>query len=117
MVLRFTWGSMVQMVALPKPPVAGFVPDLMDRSKVAAAAPGAVFVSDPADLAATEADVVVLDLGRTGAIEALASLAGRRTIGFASHVDAELIAAAQAAGCSVVLPRSRFFAGLPDVLA
>lgn len=108
---------MVQMAALPKPPLVGFVPDLMDRSKVAAAVPGAVFVSAAADLAATEGDVVVLDLGRPGALEALPALADRRTVGFASHVDTELLAAAQAAGCSVVLPRSRFFAGLPGVLA
>lgn len=107
---------MVQMAALPKPPVVGFVPDLMDRSKVAAAIPGAVFVADPSELAATEGEVVVLDLGRPGALEALPTLVGRRTVGFASHVDTELIAAAQAAGCSVVLPRSRFFAGLPGVL-
>ena len=97
--------------------VAAYVPDLMDRSKVAAAAPSVSFVKVVAALADTEADVIVLDLSRPGALEVLAALAGRRTIGFASHVDTELLAAAEAAGCTEVYPRSRFFARLPDLLA
>jgi hypothetical protein len=95
-----------------------YVPDLMDRSKVAAAAPGAVFVGSPADLAAraAEADLVVVDLGRPGVLDALADLGGVRTIGFASHVAGDVIAAAQTAGCDEVLPRSRFFAQVADLL-
>lgn len=98
--------------------VAAFVPDLMDRSKVAAAAPGDVtFVRSAAELADAGAEVVVVDLARPGVLDALPGLTATRTVGFASHVDRELVEAAKAAGCSEVLPRSRFFASLPDLLA
>ena len=101
--------------------VAACVPDLMDRSKVAAAAAAVgadvTFVARPADLAAAAAaDVVVVDLSRPGVLEALASLAGVRTVGFGSHVDRALLDAARAAGCDEVLARSTFFARLPEVL-
>jgi len=39
---------------------------------------------------------------------------GARTVGFAAHVDEELIAAASAAGCDEVLARSVFFRRFPD---
>lgn len=98
--------------------IAAFVPDLMDRSKVAAAAQGEVtFVGSAADLASVEADVVVVDLARPGVLEALPGLAAARTIGFASHVERDLVKAAEAAGCGQVLPRSRFFASLRELLA
>ena len=99
--------------------VVAYVPDLMDRSKVAAAAPGAVFVGAPADLEAraADADLVVVDLDRPGVIDVLPALAGVRTIGFASHVAAEVIDAAQRAGCGEVLPRSRFFSQVAALLA
>jgi len=41
---------------------------------------------------------------------------GIRTIGFVSHVQVELKARAQQAGCDVVLPRSAFTQKLPDLL-
>lgn len=94
---------------------AGFVPDLMDRSRVTSAVPSITMVRSPEELVETEADVIILDLARPGALDVLPKLAGRRTIGFASHVDADLIAAASAAGCQEVLPRSRFFARLSDL--
>ena len=101
--------------------VAAFVPDLMDRSKVAGAAGPATevtFVRSPADLAGVGAELAVLDLSRPGALDALPALAqaGVRTVGFASHVDRELIEAAQAAGCEQVLPRSRFFGTVSELL-
>lgn len=94
--------------------VAAYVPDLMDRSKLSGA--GVTFVSTPADLVAMEVDVVVVDLSRPGVLDVLPRLAGRRVIGFGSHVDAELLDAARAAGCTEVLPRSKFFARFPAVL-
>ena len=98
--------------------ITAFVPDLMDRSKVAAAAPGDVtFVRTAADLAGTDAEVVVVDLARPGVLDALPQLGAVRTIGFASHVDRELAAAASAAGCGQVMARSKFFGSLPDLLA
>ena len=98
--------------------VAAYVPDLMDRSKVAAAAPGTRFAARPQQLAdpAWAADVVVVDLGRPGVLEVLPSIPGR-VIGFGSHVDRELLDAARAAGCHQVLARSAFFSRLPELLA
>ena len=96
--------------------VAAYVPDLMDRSRLAAAG-DVTFVADPSELGAAGADLVVVDLSRPGVLDALGGLAGVRTIGFGSHVDQELLAAARAAGCEEVLPRSRFFARLGELLA
>ncbi|HWG73123.1 MAG TPA: hypothetical protein VG184_03600 [Acidimicrobiales bacterium] len=103
--------------------IVAYVPDLMDRSKVTAAG-GALgaeieMVTDPAALApaAEGADVVVIDLGRPGVLDALADLAGAPTVGFASHVDAELLRSAKRAGCGRVLARSAFFGNLAEVLA
>lgn len=96
--------------------IAAFVPDLMDRSKVAAAGGADVtFVRAPAELAGAGADLVVVDLGRPGVLEALAALRGVRTVGFASHVDTDLMQAAEGAGCEV-LARSRFFSRLGEIL-
>ena len=95
--------------------VAAYVPDLMDRSKVAAVAE-VTFVSSPEALATTPADLVVVDLSRPGVLEALGQGIGVRTVGFGSHVDLELLAAARAAGCDEVLPRSKFFARLRELL-
>lgn len=89
--------------------VAGFVPDLMDRSRLGGLVDEYVATSDA--LRAVVADVVVVDLGRPGAPEAVAALVARdvRVVAFASHVDTAVIDAARAAGAEV-LPRSRFFA-------
>ena len=98
--------------------IAAFVPDLMDRSKVSAAAPGEVtFVHSAAELAAVGAELIVVDLARPGVLDALPELGAARTIGFASHVDKDLAAAASAAGCREVMARSRFFGSLPGLLA
>lgn len=98
--------------------IAAYVPDLMDRSKVAAAGGADVtFVRAPSELADAGAELVVVDLARPGVLDALPGLAGVRSIGFASHVDKELAEAAAAAGCSEVLPRSRFFSTLAELLA
>ena len=100
--------------------VVAFVPDLMDRSKVAAAGPPLAFVPTPAALveAAAGADVVVVDLGRPGAVDVLPALVatGARVIAFGSHVDRDVLDAARVAGCAAVLPRSAFFRDLPALL-
>jgi hypothetical protein len=102
--------------------IAACVPDLMDRSKVAAVAPGAVFVAHPAELrqAAGEhrAELVVLDLRRPGALAAVTELAadGLDTIGFGSHVELALLDEARAAGCGKVLTRALFFRELRGLL-
>lgn len=101
--------------------VAGYVPDLMDRSRIEGAAPGPVrFASRPADLVALAAgaDLVVVDLSRAGVLDVLADVSalGVRVIGFGSHVDTDTLAAARAAGCDQVLARSAFFGRLGELL-
>ena len=99
--------------------VVAFVPDLMDRSRLVRLGDvEVVHVASAAGLA-TEAqpdDLVVVDLARPGVLDALAGGVAGTVIGFASHVDTELLAAAESAGCTEVLPRSRFFARLPALL-
>jgi hypothetical protein len=89
-------------------PVVAYAPDLMDRSRLAAAIPGVVFVRSAHELTATPARLVLLDLSRPGALDAVPSITAP-VVGFGAHVDDELLAAARAAGCAEVLPRSRFF--------
>lgn len=98
--------------------IVAYVPDLMDRSKVAAAAGDVVFASRPADLAglSAAADVVVVDLTRPGAVEALAGLGDSRVVGFANHTSRDVMEAARRAGCERVLARSEFFARLDELL-
>ncbi|HMC42713.1 MAG TPA: hypothetical protein VKI20_06860 [Acidimicrobiales bacterium] len=103
--------------------IVAYIPDLMDRSKVQAAAGGAVsFVPSPADLAEAAGDpatqLVVVDLSRPGVLAALPAIAatGVRSVGFGSHVDRALLAEASGAGCSEVMARSSFFGRLAEVL-
>ncbi len=70
------------------------------------------------------ARAVILDLNhRSGsALEVLQSLKADPStsrlpvVGFVSHVQSEVIAAARAAGCDLVLARSAFTAQLPQLL-
>jgi hypothetical protein len=96
--------------------VVAYVPDLMDRSKVASAAPGATFVSRPEELSSADADLVVIDLTRPGAVEVIPEITAR-TVGFCRHTMRDVIAAAEAAGCDRVLVRSEFFADVLGSLA
>lgn len=62
---------------------------------------------------------LIVDLNEPGAIDAAASwksATGGRVTGFVSHVDAEAIANARAAGLEDVMPRSRFTAMLEQIL-
>lgn len=121
--------------------VVACVPDLMDRSKVEAAARAAgvtlALVGRPAALvagvdAAAEArlvpaqaphpdraaiDLVIVDLSRPGALDAIRRLAGStRIVGFGSHVERDLLGEAREAGCDQVMARSAFFSRLGDLL-
>ena len=95
--------------------VVAYVPDLIDRSKVAAAG-DVVFVDDPQALVDAPGDVVVVDLMRPGVLEVLPALKGRRVIGFGRHTERALLEAASAAGCGEVLPSSSFFPHLDRLL-
>jgi len=64
------------------------------------------------DLNATTANT--LDLIRQ--LKADPELAAIPVVGFFSHVQVELMRAAQEAGCDEVMPRSKFTATLPDLL-
>ena len=116
----------------PTSPTAGstivaLVPDLMDRSKVSAAAAGRItFVSRADDLAATAgasgATLVVVDLARPGVARRArqrwpASIPVRPIVGFGSHVDREQLTEARHAGADRVLARSAFFTDLATHLA
>jgi len=63
-------------------------------------------------------DLAAGDLVTPGAILAYRKEAGPGAafVAFGSHVDAAGLAAASAAGCDPVLPRSRFSAELPDLI-
>jgi hypothetical protein len=95
--------------------VVAYVPDLIDRSKVAAAG-DVVFVDDPRALVDAPGDVVVVDLMRPGVLEVLPALEGRRVIGFGRHTERAVLEAASAAGCGEVLARSSFFPHLDRLL-
>ena len=100
--------------------IVAYVPDLMDRSKVAAAGgPDVRFVSGPAELeeAGPTAELVVVDLTRAGVVDVLVALAATRVIGFANHTSRDTMAAARAAGVEQVMPRSEFFARIDELLA
>ena len=86
----------------------------MDRSRISTALPHAEFVATVDKLTTAAPDALVLvDLRRPGVIEAIPTLTVP-VVGFASHVDEELLLAAREAGCVDVLPRSRFFRRLAD---
>lgn len=55
-------------------------------------------------------------VGTIAALKADPTIAAIRTIGFASHVHTDLIAAARQAGADEVLPRSAFAGRLADIL-
>ena len=114
--------------------IVALTPDLMDRSKVSAAATAlgetVQFVGQADRLAsrvaAQETDLVVVDLSRPSVLDALRETVAvvtegggepPRIVGFASHVERDLLAEAEAAGCRPALPRSQFFARLSVVLA
>lgn len=89
--------------------VCALVSDLMDRSRISAAVPDVVFVRDVA--ACVDADVVIIDLARSGGDVGAVRVAvpSARIVGFGPHVDEESAAAARGGGADLVLPRSKFF--------
>jgi hypothetical protein len=97
--------------------VVAYVPDLMDRSRFAGI-DGVAFVARPEDLfAGGDGAVRVVDLGRPGVLDELGTAPdGCRVVGYASHVDRELVDRAEALGVEVH-PRSRFFGQIRSLLA
>jgi len=73
-------------------------------------------------LMASEPRLVIVDLNaRSRPVEAIEKLRQTRkdvrVVGFLSHVQEELAAQAQAAGCDEVLPRSSFTRNLASILS
>ena len=82
----------------------------MDRSKLR----GIRFVRRPDELVDAAEALLVVDLSRPGVLEVLPRLAGRRVVGFGSHVDRATLEAARTAGCQA-FPRSELFRKWPDL--
>lgn len=105
--------------------------DLMVVSRVEGAVRGGGAVKVAADsmaavdaCRATDASLVIVDLGVRG-ID-VAGLVGQfdslgelrpRVVAFGPHVHAALLAAAEAAGCDVVMSRGEFFARVGEIVA
>ncbi|MEI7691166.1 MAG: hypothetical protein WCJ50_01435 [Actinomycetes bacterium] len=101
--------------------VIAAVPDLLFGSKLQSALSGAgldcelIAGAAAARAAAAGADLLVVDLTDAdfggvelvGAMRQAGELASLRTLGFYSHVEPEVKAAAVAAGFDLVVPRSR----------
>lgn len=104
--------------------VIALVRDLMFSSKISATARAqgvpVMIVRDPAALADTPGDRLLVDLNLDGAIDAAAAWAaaapGRHTLGFVSHIDTDTITRARTAGIHQVIARSRFTADLAAIL-
>lgn len=68
------------------------------------------------------AEAVILDLNSVAAVDTIRELKRDpatceiRVLGFVSHVDSNTVSAARDAGCDLVLARSAFSKGLPDLL-
>lgn len=105
--------------------IAAFVDDLLFRSKLRAVAAhtGAdvTFFRDACDPAIGEATLAIVDLDAPGATDAIAQLVetwpGLRIVGFVSHVRADRIKEARAAGATEIMARSAFVNALPTLLA
>lgn len=107
----------------PPLPTLVLVRDMLFSTKIAQTATSLgltiKLIRDPAKLASEEGSKVIVDLNLAGATEAASawqSAKRKPVIGFVSHVDADVIAAARAAGITQILPRSRFVEVLPELL-
>lgn len=109
--------------------VVALVPDLFFQAKLLETAKRvgvslkvARGVSEALGAAAqASAALLLVDLSEKGAVEFVRQLresgSRARIVGFLSHVQTDLAAQAKAAGCTEVLPRSKFTAQLPAILA
>jgi DNA-binding NarL/FixJ family response regulator len=112
--------------------VIAAVDDLLFSSKIRTTARQAgvdvTFARSPEEILAhtreSRPSLVIFDLNSAkteplatiSAIKNDPALAGIRTIGFASHVHTDLIAAARNAGADQVMPRSAFAGNLAEIL-
>lgn len=104
--------------------VLALVRDLIFASKISASARAAKvecrILRDPALLQGQSGDLLLVDLNEPGAIEAAADWQRSTScpaIGFVSHVDAETINRARAAGLTKVMARSGFVEALSSIMS
>ena len=97
--------------------VVAFAPDLIDRSRITNVVEDAKFVDTAAALvpASSEADIVLVDISRDGAVDVLRQLRCGRVVGFTNHTDKSAMEEARNAG-AVPMARSDFFIGLEELL-
>jgi len=88
--------------------VAALIPNLMDRGKTLKTFPAIEWLSGDEAVRQTTADLVLIDLKRLDNLTSAANLEGW-TVGFAPHVEEDLLMQAADAGFDEVLPRSVFF--------
>jgi len=95
--------------------IAAVVPDLMLQSRVAEILGGAghevTVVSDPGEVG--DAELLVVDVNEVD--PAAAAAHGVPVLGFHQHTDPGSKAAAEAAGVSLVVPRSRLIREMPEL--
>lgn len=105
--------------------VLSLVRDLLFSTKIASTARAldvpCTTVRDPAQLAtAPAAPLLLVDLNLAGAIDAASAYHGAhpdaQVVCYVSHVDAETISRARAAGLTRILARSAFVDALPQLL-
>lgn len=98
--------------------ISVFSKDLLDQSKIRnkLSADNVQFFSSVDSLAAQDSDAFLVDLKDSEALTALEKLNGKLSIGFGSHVDIDRMNAASSAGCTLTVPRSRFFARMSEVI-
>jgi hypothetical protein len=99
--------------------VTGTASALGRRVLVAGAVPLAATMIEQWKPCVVFVDLAAGDLVQPAALLAFQKMAGPTTpfVAFGSHVDTAALDAARAAGCAVVLPRSRFSAELPALIA
>jgi len=117
---------MAEEIPASSSPILALVRDLMFSGRIMAEARAAganvKVIRDPGQVAKLETSAggfMIADLNLEGAIAAAADWRRRTSgavVGFVSHVDAEAISQAKAAGLDQVLARSRFVQVLPDLL-
>lgn len=99
------------------------VRDLMFSGRIAATARAQnvaiTLLRDPAALADKSGRRLIVDLNQDGALDAAVTwkgVTGGEVFGFVSHVDADTIRRARAAGVDHVMARSTFVNALPELL-
>jgi CheY-like chemotaxis protein len=98
--------------------VAGTARELGFRVAVAGDAERAAAMIEEHQPRAVFVDLAAGPLASPETLAALQRTAGPETpfIAFGSHVDVQALAAARAAGCREVMPRSKFSAELPEIV-